>query len=498
MVEILSNTDVNLVCSKCNYLLSVFPIRSYENRTRFICGRCEDEVNSQREILYESLARYVPFSCRYEKNGCKESYVPQNISEHENSCFYRSYKCYMCTWEGPYTDVYEHYTSSHKEHHFSKEYDLCLDLGLNIKKDCLFLNDNFLYDVKINYDVSTNEVKLWIADHDVRRTAGKRTFGATFSEYFTGHVLFRTPHQWTVLHDRNHFGDNNFTTGLVLGPITSHLTNTMKIWMKLDFFDVEEAKKSKVCSLSEVKDVRNKRILQTLQCPVCFDYMRPWIMMCLNGHSFCKTCKDVITACPICRSSTINIRNYALEETTVCLDYPCSYTENGCNLILPMKEMQIHVENCAFKKFTCPITGCQWSDNVSEFKEHLMINHSDVLQRNPLQTSIRKHIENKFFICYNSVFKLVSNKLNSDFLWSVQVVWSEDKYTNFMFEIDIDGGRNGDRILVRKTCTPLLQETLNRNYPPLQINENSLQKLISRTTVNYTVRILKIAHVGDE
>ncbi|UYV68355.1 SIAH2 [Cordylochernes scorpioides] len=37
------------------------------------------------------------------------------------------------------------------------------------------------------------------------------------------------------------------------------------------------------------------------ECPVCFDYVLPPILQCVNGHLVCAACRLKLLRCPTCR-----------------------------------------------------------------------------------------------------------------------------------------------------------------------------------------------------
>lgn len=85
----------NLTCGLCYNSLSVFPIYSYGNKDMVICGRCplQNDFLPQREHLYEQLAQYIEFPCRYHGNGCIEKLKPSDIQNHEYSCLHKACLC---------------------------------------------------------------------------------------------------------------------------------------------------------------------------------------------------------------------------------------------------------------------------------------------------------------------------------------------------------------------------------------------------------------------
>jgi hypothetical protein len=67
-----------------------------------------------------------------------------------------------------------------------------------------------------------------------------------------------------------------------------------------------DAREIKMARLEEI-------ILKEIECPVCFEYMSPPIMLCRRGHNLCFTCRKGISKCPICKELFIT-KNLVLEE----------------------------------------------------------------------------------------------------------------------------------------------------------------------------------------
>lgn len=85
----------SLKCGLCKSGLSIFPIHSYGNNDMVTCGRCplQNDFLPQREHLYEELAKYIEFSCRYENLGCIEKLKPDELEKHEKICQHKPCLC---------------------------------------------------------------------------------------------------------------------------------------------------------------------------------------------------------------------------------------------------------------------------------------------------------------------------------------------------------------------------------------------------------------------
>ena len=97
----------------------------YENSYKFrkICGkRCEQKFKVQGSdipVLAKLMAQ-LPIYCKYEKNGCQEILMKEDMIDHEEVCVYRPINCadLKCTQKFIGVDSYhglmEHLTEVHK------------------------------------------------------------------------------------------------------------------------------------------------------------------------------------------------------------------------------------------------------------------------------------------------------------------------------------------------------------------------------------------------
>ena len=124
-------------------------------------------------------------------------------------------------------------------------------------------------------------------------------------------------------------------------------------------------------------------LLMQLKCPVCLEYMRPPITLCVNGHNICNTCKPRLSHCPTCRQRYLNTRNVALEEVATELNYPCMYRNYGCLEIYKLDLIGGHQEKCQYSPQPCPVNklnlgNCTWTGISSSMTSHLKQEHRNV------------------------------------------------------------------------------------------------------------------------
>ena len=124
-------------------------------------------------------------------------------------------------------------------------------------------------------------------------------------------------------------------------------------------------------------------LLSQLECPVCMEYMRPPITLCVNGHNICNICKQRVQNCPTCRQQLLNTRNVALEKVATEMNYPCVYRNYGCREIYKLDLICGHQEKCQYIPQACPINKlnlgtCTWSGISSKMNAHLTQAHDDI------------------------------------------------------------------------------------------------------------------------
>lgn len=62
-----------------------------------------------------------------------------------------------------------------------------------------------------------------------------------------------------------------------------------------------------------------KTVLDSMDCPICLDFLQPPIFMCVTGHHICDKCRQKLSIeiCPVCKADITNQRNYGLEAIAI-------------------------------------------------------------------------------------------------------------------------------------------------------------------------------------
>ncbi|CAD5217415.1 unnamed protein product [Bursaphelenchus okinawaensis] len=102
-------------------------------------------------------------------------------------------------------------------------------------------------------------------------------------------------------------------------------------------------------SISLAESINVDKLLQKLECPVCFQLCSPPFFQCKNGHILCNCCLDNVKNCPLCRQPHGVSRSRALEEMVEMFQFPCAYKAQGCSAVMKFSEKGQHDETCAYQ-----------------------------------------------------------------------------------------------------------------------------------------------------
>lgn len=92
----------------------------------------------------------------------------------------------------------------------------------------------------------------------------------------------------------------------------------------------------------------DEKLLKGLECPVCLDYMRPPVKVCLAGHSICKYCRPKLNECPMCRKPFTTVRNLSLESISNKIHYKCMNANKGCEFSAVLADISNHEDSCLY------------------------------------------------------------------------------------------------------------------------------------------------------
>ncbi|KAL6626648.1 hypothetical protein ACP70R_030374 [Stipagrostis hirtigluma subsp. patula] len=116
--------------------------------------------------------------------------------------------------------------------------------------------------------------------------------------------------------------------------------------------------------------------LDILDCPVCFNPLRPPVFQCAVGHVVCSSCRAKIPdKCHCCSLTTGYNRCYMIEHVVESIKVPCFYSNLGCTEKITYYEKEDHENVCPHAPCFCPETGCTFSGSTGMLLSHFSAVH---------------------------------------------------------------------------------------------------------------------------
>lgn len=151
--------------------------------------------------------------------------------------------------------------------------------------------------------------------------------------------------------------------------------------------------------MSSLKELQ----LKLIECPVCYEALKPPVTTCVNGHGICDNCRSMIDICAICKGDFSEVKNTLLNQMIECVAFECKYSANGCKERSPINDVKEHEKLCNYKLEKCCV--CSKNDIPSlKLNDHL-----------------ETHEKPKSCVTFNQTFSIVLN-----------CVKSRDKYFNYV------------------------------------------------------------------
>ncbi|CAO2180718.1 unnamed protein product [Urochloa humidicola] len=118
--------------------------------------------------------------------------------------------------------------------------------------------------------------------------------------------------------------------------------------------------------------------LEVLDCPVCFEPLRPPIFQCAVGHLICSSCFSKLPnpkKCHHCSRPRDYNRCHGIEKIIGSIQVPCSNTKYGCSMKTSYYEREDHETTCPHAPCFCPDTSCRFSGSTGMLQEHFIDEH---------------------------------------------------------------------------------------------------------------------------
>lgn len=123
----------------------------------------------------------------------------------------------------------------------------------------------------------------------------------------------------------------------------------------------------------------SKLVEESALCPICLKLAEDAIETECCGSIFCQKCIDRIEkdSCPCCRYVGLRIHpSLAIRKLIKNFPAKCSY---NCGFIGTIENIKKHYFDCSLRDFTCNIHKCGCIYKKSDYLQHLINYHSEVL-----------------------------------------------------------------------------------------------------------------------
>lgn len=445
-------------CALCKNILSP-PIILVGNIGN-VCGLCKKKLDPSDPYILnsalENVLRQLKLPCMYSNNGCKERLDYNNIQMHKAKCAYRNCSCPLthfnkCDWNGHSSQIVGHFEERHSSNIIRQQGDYIsvdLDISKNASTTLLLLTKDEKFLLHALCDLAVN--RLWYSMFYIGNPEKASDFYYNIEQKGSGNNSIKFESELVILPDSEFMCDAKLNFGLpfdleLLKQITKNTSVTSVI---------------RILSKNAKSQFLDDRLLSYLECPVCNNFMRSPIFQCLAGHSICSGCRPKLSHCPSCRASFGATRNYALEELSHSVRFPCVHRDLGCEAVLPGLEMAQHEGECPLKPYTCPLKDvvfCHWEGNHPNLVPHLRSNHNDRVKfTNFSKTTITFSFDNIqcdifCMVAYGQVFRVWFRHDigEQNGYWAVQLIGAKGEAKNYKYEVGLIDIRNEHRSFIR-------------------------------------------------
>ncbi|XP_025833698.1 E3 ubiquitin-protein ligase SIAH1-like isoform X2 [Agrilus planipennis] len=248
-----------------------------------------------------------------------------------------------------------------------------------------------------------------------------------------------------------------------------------------------------------------------LECPVCYETMKPPILQCIKGHSLCGNCCDPskLTKCPTCRSAMSTTRNYQLEQIIkqMKLDskVKCPFAEEGCQFVLKASEMLEHKKECRYRMFECEGKkycgwNCNWTGPIDKICDHFKTEHTLLEFKGAYKKDLdlkenTKHVAAIDFGKRSHIFWMKSkvDVEKEKCFWVFQRIGLEKQAANFYYEFELCDGPVR-KLKVSEFCEGDVREAedIFKSEKCVSIPFNLIKNYIDKSgKINFRYRIMK-------
>ncbi|XP_044751694.1 uncharacterized protein LOC123311687 [Coccinella septempunctata] len=461
MLMVDESSDEHLLkCSTCNKPLSVAPI--YHNVTiGSVCGRCAQngliDGNSdacwERQIIVENIANYLLFPCSYQVFGCMVELQWDSVVNHEDTCPYSDIVCPLsheyfgsqCSWIDDHYNLTKHIKRKHKNM-------FCIPPSMKITEKC---ENNVLFS-----EIAGNLIIIMLIFNNELNKYSCYLFGEFSLEECNS---YRCQVNISSIELANPVKLRNVPMQPFARNYLKRVDGGVEIDLNEHLKNISPTTNDLLLSFNVLKERNSEetqfdaKLLQELECPICYELMKPPIFICEKGHNICEVCCNKVDRCPVCRKNLLGGRNFTLETLASKVNYPCVNRHLGCTYIAMLPQIEDHQRDCSYVARKCFVGSCQWEGLNTSFENHLEDKHLNNLLK--LDTFKVHHINMKnqdyIMIHDDDIFVLKFSFDNKDNL-KYAVLHYGREVTSYKYNLILKDPTCGISITLSNCCEPVL------------------------------------------
>jgi len=124
------------------------------------------------------------------------------------------------------------------------------------------------------------------------------------------------------------------------------------------------------------KNPLTDKMMDAMECPVCFKLPRGQVFQCERGHCVCADCRAKLTQCPTCRVALGELRNLVVEQLLTELSHVCKFADHGCTFEETLTALESHEEECRYRLVNCSSLSCETKRvSMAQLVKHINEHH---------------------------------------------------------------------------------------------------------------------------
>ncbi|CAH1154396.1 unnamed protein product [Phaedon cochleariae] len=370
--QLIQREMATLKCSLCFNIVSVPPVDLLSKDGKQLrCGRCKfvPKESLGRDYAFEKIAKLLSFPCIYE--GCDEVLSWGEVKKHEEVCNERTVMCPIdqqgCKSAYKMKNLEKHCLNKHRSNIFYESFTIKCDTSKNLpcvlvfEKQIFFIfivggnpsfdifvtssnkNTSFKFNLKLA-SISSDACVMFEQQYIMKYDERTYCFNCILKECTLIHHHKSKNYQSLGIPRIDSWGKR-----IYLDLIQPLFKDTKEINLKLEIVANDQSLNNDIEPNDHISDQTNQ-LRDSLQCPICKEYMIGDIFNCEHGHVVCITCKSKLDFCPSCRTKFGISRNLPLENLAEVLMLSCSFAEKGCNFSGQVKMLFQHEKECEHKE----------------------------------------------------------------------------------------------------------------------------------------------------